>query len=213
MKPLDGLDRGAKYERLGRPLKETIPYVDLWKPGELVWPVDIPESLRTEDFYLGDFGSAMKLGDPVVRKCFPPVQFLSPGRLYGMHPSCACGMWSHMAVFAVLYLGQSPFHAFFEGGIMTCIVKCFGPLPEQWRGLYVHPKGLNSLYDQSGTPDPKHDLTARLAHFRKDTDPAERELVRIIMCKVFTYDLEKRLTATQLLHDPTFRALMNKYGC
>lgn len=92
IKPLDSLDRSAKYDKLGRPLKEIMPYVDLWKQGELGRPLGTPESLRTEDLYLGDCGSAMKLGDPEVPKCFPPVQFCSPDRLHGKHPSFACGM-------------------------------------------------------------------------------------------------------------------------
>lgn len=46
MAPLYDLNRSAKYEALGRPLKEIIPFVNLWKQGELVWPLKIPENLR-----------------------------------------------------------------------------------------------------------------------------------------------------------------------
>ena len=33
-----------------------------WKQGELVKPVEVPESLLTETIYLGDFGLAIKAG-------------------------------------------------------------------------------------------------------------------------------------------------------
>lgn len=59
----DPSSRSAKYKALGRPLKQIIPFVDLWKKGELVRPIEVPESLCTEKFYLGDFGTAMKVGD------------------------------------------------------------------------------------------------------------------------------------------------------
>jgi hypothetical protein len=212
MVPLHNLNRRAKYEALGRPLKQTIPFVDLWKQGELVRPVEIPENLRTEEFYLGDFGLAMRLGDPMTRG-YPPMQFCSPDRLHRKDPSLACDMWSYMVIFAELYLGNLPFPTFLKGGIISGIVRCLGPLPEQWKGLYTHPGGLDSWYDQRITADPKHDLASTIARFRPEADPIEREHVHSIMYRVFTYCPEKRLTATQLLRDSSFRAIMDKYGC
>ncbi|KAF4250103.1 hypothetical protein CNMCM8980_001962 [Aspergillus fumigatiaffinis] len=213
MVPLHNLDRSAKYEALGRPLKRIIPYVELWKQGELVRPIEVPENLRSEDFYLGDFGLAMQLGDPVIPRGYPPMQFCSPDRLHKKDPSFACGMWSYMIIFAELYLGYTPFPTHLKGGIVSGIVRCLGPLPEGWKGLYTHPGGLDSWYDQGITPDPKHDLASTIAYWRPDADPAERELVHSIMNRVFTYSPEERLTATQLLQDPSFRAIMDKYGC
>ncbi|KAK6823928.1 hypothetical protein RU639_006437 [Aspergillus parasiticus] len=87
-----GLSRSAKYEVLGRPLKEIIPVVKLWKQRELVGPLAMPENLRTEKFYLGDFVLAMKVDTPVTRKGNPPMKFCSPERLHGKHPSLACDM-------------------------------------------------------------------------------------------------------------------------
>ncbi|PTU21167.1 hypothetical protein P175DRAFT_0516734 [Aspergillus ochraceoroseus IBT 24754] len=147
MVPLHNLKRSAKYELL----------------GQLVRPIEVPESIRTEEFYLGDFGLAMNLGDP--------------------------------------------------GGILSGIVRCLGPLPKPWKGRYTHPGGLDSWYDQSKTPDPNHDLASTIAYFRPEVDEIEREQVRSIMSRVFTYCPEERLTATQLLQDSSFRAIMNKYGC
>ncbi|KAJ6035935.1 hypothetical protein N7540_000214, partial [Penicillium herquei] len=63
---LCGLNRTAKYEKLGRPLKQTIPFEEfkLSRPGELVRPLPFPGELCTADFFLGDFGLATKLNDP-----------------------------------------------------------------------------------------------------------------------------------------------------
>lgn len=213
MVPLHNLSRSAKYEALGRPLKQVIPFVDLWKQGELVRPVEIPENLRTEEFYLGDFGLAMKLGDSVTQRGYPPMQFCSPDRLHRKDPSFACDMWSYMMIFAELYFGYPPFPTFLKGGIITGIVRCLGPLPEQWKGLYTHPGGLGSWYDQRKTPDPNNDLASTIAYFRPDADLIERQHMQSIMNRVFTYCPEKRLTATQLMQDSSFRAIMDKYGC
>lgn len=98
----------AKYRVLGRPLKQVIPYIKLWKPGELVKPLVVPENLRMESFYLGDFGQAMKLGGPMTQQGRPPLPYCSPDRLHNRVPSFACDMWSYMCIFAgftlVLYL-------------------------------------------------------------------------------------------------------------
>ncbi|KAJ5087255.1 hypothetical protein N7456_010871 [Penicillium angulare] len=213
MAPLHDLDRSAKYKEFGRPLKETITIVGICKPGERVKPMEIPETLRTEEFYLADFGLAMKLGDPITQPGCPPVAFCSPDRLHGMHPSFACDMWSYMAIFTTLYLGAVPFHSMWTGGIISSIVSILGPLPEEWKEHNSDPRRLDSWYDQSQTPAPHFDLESVIARFRPDADPAERELVQSILTKVFIFCPEKRLTATQLLQDPSFRALMDKYGC
>lgn len=196
-----------------RPLKETIPFVDLWKQGEIVGPLEVPENLRTEEFYLGDFGLAMKVDDPVTQQGYPPSQFCSPDRFHGKHPSFACNIWSYMVLFSVLYLDYPLFPTWTGGGIIGGLVRRLGPLPEEWKGLYTPPKGSDSWNDQGQTADPNDDLAHTIARFRPDTDSNEQELALSIILKVFTYCPEKRPTATQLLQDPSFRALMEKYGC
>jgi serine/threonine protein kinase len=213
LSPLHNLSRASKYELLGRPLRETIPFADTWKKGELVRPIKIPKSLRTEDIYLGDFGLAKKLDNPVTQRGYPSVHFCSPERLHNKDPSPACDMWAYMVIFSELYLGFLPFATFFEGGIITDYLKCFGPLPEEWKGLYIHPNGIDSWYDQRVQPDPKRSLASRITQFRPDADATELELVCSVMRKVFTYRPEERLTAAQLLQDKSFKALMKKYGC
>ncbi|KAM5442207.1 hypothetical protein MferCBS31731_002581 [Microsporum ferrugineum] len=215
MTPLHNLSRGTKYKVLGRPLKEIIPNIsDLWKQGELVQPLNISSSdLRTDKFYLGDFGLAMKLSDPIPPRGYPPMEFCSPDRLHNKGLTVACDMWSYMVLFSILYLGFPPFPSFLKGGIISGIVKSIGPLPKQWKGHYTYPKGLDSWYDQNQTTDPKHDLASTIAYYRPDSDPTERKHVLSIMTRMFTYFPEKRLTATELLQDPSFNAIMNKYGC
>lgn len=213
IKPLDNLPRSAKYEALGRPLKQKIPLDDLWKQGELVAPVDVPQGLRTEKFYLGDFGLAKKISDPLTPRGCPPMDYCSPDRLHKQDPSFACDMWSYMVLFAVLYLGCHPFTPFFNGGIIGGFVMALGPLPEKWKGLFVYIDGRDSWYDQNQSPIPRWTLKSRIAKLRPDADPVEQSLVLSIMSRVFIYDPAKRLTASQLLRDPAFRAIMENYCC
>lgn len=118
-----------------------------------------------------------------------------------------------MVIFTELYLGYPPFATWLKSGIITGIVRGLGPLPEQWKGLYRNPGGLDSWYDQGETADPKHNLAATIAYYRPDADLTERNHVHSIMSRVFTYCIGQRPTATQILQDPSFRAIMDKYGC
>lgn len=213
MAPLDGLSRTAKYEALGRPLRQKIPFVDLWKPGELVSPITVPWELCSEKFHLGDFGLSKKLNDPITQRGWPPMKYCSPDRLHQEEPSFACDMWSYMCVFATLYLDFPPFPTFITGGVVSGMVECLGPLPDRWKGRYTHPGGLDEWYDQSRSPDPEYDLDAKVSQFRPDVDSVEKQHVVSIMSKVFSYDPEKRPTAAELLGDPSFRAIMDRYGC
>ncbi|PYI03273.1 kinase-like protein [Aspergillus sclerotiicarbonarius CBS 121057] len=213
MVPLHNLSRSAKYETLGRPVKQIIPEVKLWKQGERVQSMEVPEDLRTDDFYLGDFGLAKKLHDPVTQRGYPPMRSCSPERLHGKDPSFACDMWSYMVLFSKLYLRFEPFLDCYYGGVIHVITRCLGPLPEQWKGLYIYSNGRDSWYDQSQKPIQDESLALLIARRRPDADPIERQHMLSVMSKVFTYYPEKRPTATQLLHDPSFRAIMDNYGC
>ncbi|KAL4912638.1 hypothetical protein BDW62DRAFT_214837 [Aspergillus aurantiobrunneus] len=166
---------------------------NLWKKGKLVTPIKIPGRLRTDEFYLGDFGLAKELSHPETPR--------------------ACDMWSYMVVFAMLYMRFSPISSYHEGGIVGGMFKCLGPLPAEWKGCYTHGEAPDSWYDQSQTCDPEYNLESEIARFSPDSDPVERGHVLSIMSRVFTYDPERRLTASQLLRDPSFRAIMDKYGC
>ncbi|KAL4886033.1 kinase-like domain-containing protein [Aspergillus karnatakaensis] len=213
MAPTHDLSREAKYEALGRPRKTPIRFVNLPKRGDLVYEMKVPESHRTEDFYLGDFGHATVLGESEMQPGDPPWEFCSPDRLHGMHPTFACDMWSYMTLFAMLYVGHRFFPTWCTGGIISGYLMYFGPLPEDWKGRYL-PRGgaRDDWYDQSEKSSVTDGLDARLAYSRPEVDTEERELVKTIMLKVFHYRPQERPTATQLLQDADFNALMARYG-
>lgn len=122
-------------------MKQTIPFVDLWKKGKLASPVKLPENLRTEEFYLCDFGLAKKIGDLTTQCGYSPMDHCSSDRLHKQEPSFACDVWSYMTFFSILYLRFPPFPTFLEG--VSGMVECLGPLPGQWKGLYTYPGGLD----------------------------------------------------------------------
>ncbi|WEW59585.1 hypothetical protein PRK78_005059 [Emydomyces testavorans] len=208
---LSHLSREAKYSILGRPQKAVIDEEDLWKPGELVQPVEVPENLCTETFYLGDFGLAMKLGTSAAEYGLPPIEFCAPERLFNAPPSIASDMWSYMCLFSELYCGTPPFcSSWMGGGMMVDMVRKLGPLPKQWKGHYYY---SNSECDSwfEGKPDPKRDLAATISRLAPHASHQELKHVLSIMYSCFNYHPEKRPTATQLLRDPSFRAIMDIY--
>ncbi|EEQ32722.1 hypothetical protein McanCB56680_005701 [Microsporum canis] len=207
--PTENLDREAKYKTLGRPLKVAIPD-EPWKPGEVVKPMVIPASMRTETFYLGDFSLAMRVGTPVTQTGSPPIHYCSPERLHGHEPSLACDMWSYMVIFTELYSGFKPFYDVAKGGLVTDIVQRIGPLPAEWKGHYCDPtEALDSWYNQDCTPDPKDSLKDVIIRKRSDAAPEERRHALSILSRGFCVIPEKRLTARQLLQDPSFQAIID----
>lgn len=182
-------NRAAKYEKLGRPLKQTISFIKLWKQGGLVRSVKVPENLRTDEFFLGDFGIAKKIDDDndTTQQGYPPLQFWSPERLHGKDPSFACDMWSYMVIFSVLCIRFPPFPTCFQGGLIGSMVDTLGPLPKEWKDLYIWHPGSDSWYDQEQMPNLDYDLDSIITRFRPDIDPIEREHVYSIMSRVFIY--------------------------
>ena len=205
----------AKYQKFNRPLRTSIPYLQpaLWKQGEFVQPAEIPVELRTDDFFLGDFGISTKLNDPTfqVQGGYPPVQYCSPERLHGELPSLACDMWSYMVVFSELYLGLPLFLGVRKGGIISDFRNILGPLPASWKGHFKLTRDLGSWYEEGDGTPLDNTIKDMIAKRRPDVDEAERDLVDRIMRKVFVYSPEERLTAAQLLEDPDFKELMQKY--
>ncbi|EEP78845.1 predicted protein [Uncinocarpus reesii 1704] len=176
--------------------------------GELIKPIQVPEDLRTNMFYLGDFGQAAKIGSSAIPAGEPPIQYCSPDRLHKKGSTPACDMWSYMCIFAQLYIGWVPFNIY-QRGIIASIIRIAGPLPEQWKGHYVDPHdSRDEWYYQNQPFNPEAVLNQYL---RKDIDPVERRLVISVMSRGFCAGPEKRLTAAQLLQDPSFKAIMDIY--
>ncbi|KAM5435437.1 hypothetical protein McanCB56680_004594 [Microsporum canis] len=212
--PFKNHTRKYKYERLGRPRKLPIEtwYKDIWKPGQLVTPVTVPVDLQENTFYLGDFSLAINVGEPVTpeREGRPPVKYCSPERLHGFPPSTACDIWSYMCVFSELFLGLTFFGRIFGGSVIPGIVNILGPLPTSWKGRHFW-EYEDRWYDQDTKPDPELTLEENMKLLRSDIDTAELELVSSIFRRGFCPDPKKRPTAAELLQDPPFKALMDRY--
>ncbi|KAF5859500.1 hypothetical protein ETB97_002801 [Aspergillus alliaceus] len=116
-------------------------FSNVWMSHDLPDKKDV--ALKRE-FYLGDFGLVMEIGDTMAEHGLSPMQFCSPDRLHRKNPSFACTMWSYMIIFAELRLGYQPFPTWTKGGINAGITQCLVPLPEQCEGHYIYPGGLDS---------------------------------------------------------------------
>lgn len=55
--------RSAKYELLGRPLKQKMPFFNLWKRGDLGSSVEVSNNQCTEEFYHCDLALAQQVED------------------------------------------------------------------------------------------------------------------------------------------------------
>ena len=113
--PLDNLKTKTKYKYIGRPKKIALPR-NLWKRGELVWPLKVPKSLITDAVYLGNFGMAIEAGTEVRDKVPSPmnIQYCAPERFHNVNPSFASDMWSYMCLFSELYIGHVPWNRWYH---------------------------------------------------------------------------------------------------
>jgi serine/threonine protein kinase len=196
-------------------LKIALPS-DLWRQGELVKRLEVPKSLITDTIYLGDFGLATKAGTDVRHKKLSPVDIIThaPERFHNVNPSFASDMWSYMCIFLDLYLGYVPWESNSYYSMMTKMVKVLGPLPKQWKGCYnntcVTTFGTcdNSWYDQHRKPNRESTFESIIKEDRPEVSSVERDHLLKIMSKVFCYSPDDRPSATQLLQDPSFQAVM-----
>lgn len=115
-----------------------------------------------------------------------------------------------MCIFAELYLGSVPFTIWRGGGLVTIMVEIRGHLPEEWKGFYLY-QTRDSWYGPDTKPRPNFLISAIIARAHPESDPIERQQILPIMTEGFSYHPEKRPTATQLLQDSSFTAIMEKY--
>jgi serine/threonine protein kinase len=166
-----------------------------------------------DDISLGDFGLAMKSGTSLTHKIQSPAIYCAPERIHNMDPSFATDMWSYMCIFAELYLGFAMFYGAAHSSVIDFMVDTLGPLPAFWKGSYKAGGQYNETwYDQMRRPDPRLALEAKVMCARDDISPGEQQLVLSILRKGLSYLPEHRLTAAQLLEDPSFKAFMEMYG-
>lgn len=209
--PIDRSSATAKYQYIGRPKKMPL-YPDLWKAGELVMPMQVHEVLIGDDISLGDFGLAIKSGTPVSQKLQSPLIYCAPERMHNHGPTFATDMWSYMCIFAQLYMGYNLFHGATSSLIVSSMIQALGPFPATWRGTYETGGACdNQWYDEGCERIPSMTLENKVARHRPDADPVERELVLSVLRKGLSYLPENRLTASQLLEDNSFKALMDIY--
>jgi len=175
--------------------------------------MEVPKSLLRETVYLSDFSMAIKAGTEVNRKVLFPFVFCAPERFHGVNPSFASDMWSFMCIFSYLYLGCVPWHSTNSNVLMAKMVEALGPLPEQWKSRYnvYSSPGNKSWYDQGRRPNGEKDLETMIKKKRPEASPIEQKHILSIMSKGFSYLPEGRLTATELLRDALFKAVMEIY--
>jgi serine/threonine protein kinase len=211
--PLDNLNTNTKYKYIGRPKKTALP-PDSWRQGELVKPLTVPKGLTTDAVYLGDFAIATEAGTEVKDKVPSPMGkvYYAPERFHNVNPSFASDMWSYMCLFSQLYFGYIPWASYDNVSMISKMVTTLGPLPKQWEGCYnAWGTSRNWWYDQHRRPDPEKTLVSYIKREGPEVSEAERNHIASIMSKVFSYSPDARPTATQLLQDPSFQAIMDIY--
>jgi serine/threonine protein kinase len=211
--PFDNLNTKTKYKYIGRPKKMALPH-DSWKEGELVKPFRFPKSLITDAVYLGNFGMATEAGTEAREKQLSPMntKHYAPERFHNVNPSFASDMWSYMCVFSELYLGYVPWASYSAMSVISKMVGTLGPLPREWKGRYIGiGASANWWYDQRRRPYPEESLESIIKKGRPDVGEVELKHIVSIMEKVFCYRPDKRLSATQLLRDSSFQAVMKIY--
>ena len=216
--PIDHWTTTEKYRRLGRPRKVLLAE-DEGKPGELVESIVFPQDMLRHPVSLCDFGCAIKSGTLVQQKIQNPIIFCAPERFHGINPSFASDMWSFTCIFARIYLRAGVFRGGAPSMICRILDTTGSRLPEHWKGHF----GDNSTaqdwwYDQSrqmpqsGVGGGYESLEHRIDRLRPDICREERAHALSVMYKGFCVIPEQRITAAQLLEDPSFNALMSYYG-
>lgn len=115
-----------------------------------------------------------------------------------------------MCIFAEFCLGFVPFTS---TSVIASMVDTLGLLPEEWKGSYVDAERSQDVwYDPNTKPSSERSLKARIEEYCYDRDPVERQHVLSVLTRGFSYYPEERPTATQLLQDASFRAIMDNYG-
>jgi serine/threonine protein kinase len=183
----------------------------MWRQGEFVRPVEVPKSFLRETVYLSDFGMGIKAGTEVRNKLQSPIAYCAPERFHNINPSFASDMWSYMCLLTEFYIGHTPWLNIGCASLMTRMADILGPLPKQWEGHYNVGRIDHSWYDRNRTPS-KKTLEAMIRRARPEVSTTELNHVLSIVSKGFCCFPEDRITATLLLQDASFKAVMEIYG-
>lgn len=203
-----------KYELLGRPRKARI-IKDNELIGEMVAPAKFPPRILSSNAYLCDFGILVKAGTSVINKLQSPADYCAPELFHNIEPSFASDMWSYMVVFLYLYMETTIFTGRGFAGRVGSIVKHVGGLPSEWLGryeLYDKEEVQASWYGQGSKEKDAQALSAFLDQCRPDISAKEKTHVLSVVQKVFRPRPQDRLTASELLEDTDFKAVMSMNG-
>lgn len=118
-----------------------------------------------------------------------------------------------MCIFAQLYIGFIPFTTWGKGGVIASMVDTLGPLPEQWKGSYIWAEEGQDMWYNPNTKPSSESLEDMIDRMHPGCDLVEKQHVLSILTRGFSYYPEKRPSATELLQDDSFRAIMDNYGC
>ncbi|KAI1423508.1 kinase domain-containing protein [Xylaria sp. FL1777] len=207
------------YKRIRRPRKVPLcddenRYIgDLVEDWDATW--NFPSDLLRPSLSLGDFSHAV-LASEVKKSVQWPLTFCAPERYHGQETTFASDMWGFMLLFVQLY---SSVCLSYGGGsdLVSRVVGALGPFPEEWEGNCTLINSHDWWYDQTGQfPHTDHGspyttLEEKLAYRRPDATPEELEIASKVIRKGLRYKPEERITAAQLLEDPSFKALLAYY--
>lgn len=216
-KDLGELSVTERYNILGRPRKaraisERGGVTRLI--GELVVPATFPaEILSSDAYYLCDFGISMETGSSVQNKLSSPPIYCAFELVHDFEPNFASHMWSYMVCFIYIYTLHPPFEGPSFSGKLDAMVEYIGQFPLEWKGRYIgDPVGERD--DWYGTSQQSTDtlFSTFLDKRRPDISEVEKGLVLSIISQVFRIEPEARVTASELMVNEDFKALMNLHG-
>jgi serine/threonine protein kinase len=146
-----------------------------------------------------------------------PLAFCAPERYHGFMSSSASDMWSYMCLFAKLYFGIDMISGNSNRAV-SLLVSRLGPFPQHWKGTcHLNSKSEDWWYDQDGrrplskmTPE-YESLVEMFDRLCPDICLVEREHVLSVLQRGFQYLPEHRITASELLEDASFNAIIDHY--
>lgn len=182
--------------------------------GELVVPATFPpEILSSDDYYLCDFGISIEAGSSVHNKLSSPPPYCAPELFHNFEPSFASDMWSYMVCFIYIYTLHPVFSGPGFSGKLDAMVEYIGQFPLEWKGRYIgDPVGERDDWYGTSQHCPDRSFRTFIDQHRPDISELEKGLVLSIISQVFRVGPEARVTASELLEDEDFKALMNLHG-
>lgn len=151
----------------------------------------------------------------MVNKLQSPADYCAPELFHDIEPSFASDMWSYMVVFLYLYAGTPIFIGRGFAGRVGSVVRHVGGLPLGWQGryeLYDKDEVQASWYGQGSQGRDATAFSDFLDLHRPDISAEEKAHIVSVMRKIFRPRPHDRPTASELLEDGDFNAIMSMNG-